>query len=76
MRRLRTDFGRRVRALRQAKHYSLEEMAHRIGIHYTYLGGIERGERNPALINIARIAAALGVSLADLFSVFTGKPKR
>ncbi len=73
---LRALFGRRVRELRKARGFSQEELAHRAGLHYTYLGGIERGERNPALVNIGRIAAALKVSLAELFSVLTGRPRR
>ena len=43
-------FGRRVRELRKVRGFSQEELAHRADIHWTYLGGIERGERNPALI--------------------------
>jgi transcriptional regulator with XRE-family HTH domain len=61
-------FGGRVRELRQSKGLSQEELAFKAGMHRTYLGGIERGERNPALKNIAAIADALGVSLSDLFS--------
>ena len=73
---LRTEFGTRVRDLRKARGFSQEELAHRAGLHYTYIGGIERGERNPALVNIGRIAAALKVPLGELFSVFRGVPKR
>ncbi|MFC1875422.1 helix-turn-helix domain-containing protein [Chloroflexota bacterium] len=60
-------FGERVRVLRQKQGLSQEELAYRAGIHRTYLGGIERGERNPALKNIAAMAEALEVSLFDLF---------
>ena len=67
---LRAAFGKRVRELRNALDVSQEELAHRAGVHYTYLGGIERGERNPSLVNIGRLSAALKVPLADLFSVF------
>jgi transcriptional regulator with XRE-family HTH domain len=63
-----------VRELRKARGFSQEELAHRAGLHYTYVGGIERGERNPALVNIGRIARALKVSLAELFSAFRGLP--
>ena len=44
------------------------ELAFKAGMHRTYLGSIERGERNPSLKNIAGIAKALGVSLSQLFS--------
>ncbi len=60
-------FGERVRILRQEQGLSQEELAYRAGIHRTYLGGIERGERNPALKNIAAMAEALEVSLSELF---------
>jgi transcriptional regulator with XRE-family HTH domain len=61
------NFGRRVRELRLARGLSQEELAFKAGVHRTYLGSIERGERNPALKNIVAIAAALDVSLAELF---------
>jgi transcriptional regulator with XRE-family HTH domain len=66
-------FGERVRELRKACGLSQEELAHRAGVHRTYLGGIERGERNPSLRNISAIAEALQVTLSDLFS-FSGPP--
>lgn len=46
--------------------YSQEELARRAGIHRTYIGGIERGERNPTLTMIHRLAKALGVSPSQL----------
>lgn len=46
---------------------SQEELASKIGIHRTYIGGIERGERNLGLMNILRIADALEISPASLF---------
>ena len=63
------DFGERVRELRLARGLSQEELAFMAGVHRTYLGGIERGERNPSLRNIAAIAGALGVRLSELFSL-------
>jgi len=65
---IQEKFGRRIRDLRLAKGLSQEELAFRVGVHRTYLGGIERGERNPALKNIAAIAKALDVTLSELFS--------
>jgi transcriptional regulator with XRE-family HTH domain len=59
--------GANVRRLRQERGLSQEELGFRIGIHYTYLGSVERGERNVALRNIVRIARALGVPVAELF---------
>lgn len=72
---VRAALGARIRQLRTDRKLSQEELAHRAGLHWTYLGGIERGERNPALLNITKIAGALDVSLAELFAGFT-KPIR
>jgi len=66
MKTIRNKFGEKVRKLRRARGLSQEELAFRAGIHRNYLGGIERGERNPALDNIAAIAKALGVDLSEL----------
>ena len=68
MSKIQKQFGDRVRELRLSKGLSQEELAFRVKIHRTYIGGIERGERNPSLKNIAAIANALGVTLSELFS--------
>ena len=60
------EFGRKVRKLREEQGYSQEGFASEVGIHRTYIGGIERGERNPTLTMIARIAKALNVKPSDL----------
>ena len=60
-------FGNRIRELRKEKLLSQEELAFKAGVHRTYLGSIERGERNPSLRNITAIAEALGISLSELF---------
>lgn len=60
------QFGERVREKRRAQSWSQEELAHHCGLDRTYVGGIERGERNVALRNIQRIADALGTSIAEL----------
>jgi transcriptional regulator with XRE-family HTH domain len=59
-------FGRRVRELRQAKGLSQEGFAAECNLDRTYVGGIERGERNLALRNIEVIASTLGISLSEL----------
>jgi transcriptional regulator with XRE-family HTH domain len=61
-----TDFGLRVRKLRLGRGLSQEKLAELAGIHRTYVGSLERGERNVALMNIVRVAAALDVDPADL----------
>lgn len=70
---IQKKFGDRVRELRRARDLSQEELAFRAGVHRTYLGGIERGERNPSLKNIAAIANALNVTLTELFQSIKSK---
>ena len=60
--------GRNVRRMRQQKGLTQEELAFEAKIDLTYLGGIERGRRNPSLLVMARIAEALSVSLPKLLS--------
>jgi transcriptional regulator with XRE-family HTH domain len=67
MKKIEVQFGERVREVRRARGLSQEELAFKAGMHRTPLGGIERGERNPALKNIAAIAKALGLTLSELF---------
>ncbi len=59
-------FGQRVRELRSEQGYSQEGFAAECELDRTYVGGIERGERNLALRNIERIAETLGLSIAEL----------
>ena len=59
--------GARIRQHRVARGWTQEQLAEHAGVHYKYLGDVERGVRNPALFNIARIARALGVPVAVLF---------
>lgn len=60
--------GRAIRELRTDLSVSQEELAHRSGMHRTYLGGIERGERNPSYTNILRIASALDLTGSALLA--------
>lgn len=53
--------GRNVRQLRLSAGLTQEQLAHEVGIDLTYLGGIERGVRNPSLLVLTRIAATLHV---------------
>ena len=64
-------FGCRVRELRIAQGLSQEVLAQTAGLHRTYIGGIERGERNVSLANIQKIAWALGVTIADMMSTLS-----
>ncbi len=69
-------FGARVRAERERLGVSQEELADRAGMHRTYLGGVERGERNVSLLNLVRIARALRVSPAVLLKDFESRSTR
>jgi transcriptional regulator with XRE-family HTH domain len=60
--------GRNVRRLRQQRGLTQEELAFEAEIDLTYMGGIERGRRNPSLLVMARIADALSVPLPKLLS--------
>ena len=59
-------FGRAVRDLRQRDGLSQEELGFRSGLHRTYVGGVERGERNLTLRSVERLAAKVGVPVLDL----------
>lgn len=58
--------GEKVRELREAKGWSQEELGFKSGLHRNYVGRIERGEQNIAVVNVARLAKALGVRPRDL----------
>jgi len=62
------DFGNKVRALRLDQDVSQEELAAKAGVHRTYIGMIERGEKNITLENICKLAKALKVRPQDLVS--------
>ncbi len=63
---MRRQFGRRIRRLRRDHDLSQEALAGLAELDRTYISGIERGERNPSLVNICRLAGALGVEPAAL----------
>ena len=64
---IQKQFGDRVRELRKLKQLSQETLALACDLDRTYIGGGERGERNISLVNIYKIAEALGVGAKDLF---------
>jgi transcriptional regulator with XRE-family HTH domain len=59
-------FAQKVRTLRLQKGWSQEDLGRRAGLHRTYIGSIERHERNVSLLNVQRIAKALRVDIKDL----------
>ena len=63
---IRILVGNILRELREAKGWSQEELGFESGLHRNYIGGIERGERNVAIVNLEKLAIALGVRPRDL----------
>jgi transcriptional regulator with XRE-family HTH domain len=61
-----TALGAAVRELRVERGLSQEALGHAAGVHRNWIGGIERGERNPTFTSIVKVAAALNVSAAEL----------
>lgn len=61
-------FGRRLAQLRQQKGWSQETLSFESGIARSYLGGVERGQRNIALVNICKLAEALNVPAGELLT--------
>lgn len=64
---IKKQFGDQVRELRTEKKLSQEALANKCKLHRTYIGNVERGEKNISLENIEKIAKALEVKVIDLF---------
>ena len=64
----RKRLARHLRALRAAQGLSQEALADLAGLHRTYVGSIERSERNVSLDNVERLANSLGVDIADVLA--------
>ena len=60
------QFGGKLRVVRRKQGVSQEKLAELAGLHRTYVSSVERGERNVSLLNIEKLAVALGVSLRTL----------
>lgn len=65
--RVRTSFGKRIKAIRASRRLSQEQFANIVDIDRTYISGIERGVRNPSLLVLAQISRGLQLSLSELF---------
>lgn len=65
--------GKRIRELRAETALSQEQLAERAGLHRNYVGSVERGERDVGITAIAKIAAAMNLSLAEFFAPFRNK---
>jgi len=66
--------GARIRELRREKGLTQEALGEKGGFHFSYVGQIERGEKNVALLNLAKIAEALEVDISQLFTPPTPDP--
>ena len=64
---IQQKFGDKVRKIRSDQGYSQESLAFKCGLHRTYIGCIERGEKNVTIVNIEKIAKALEVKISQLF---------
>ena len=60
------QFGKKLREVRLKKNLSQGDVARILGVHRTYISGLERGARNPSLLTVNKIAKALGVNAKDL----------
>ena len=60
------NFGERIKTIREEKDWSQETLGKKAGLHRTYIGSIERYERNISLLNIERLAKAFKVKVKDL----------
>ena len=60
------QFGRKLREVRLKKNWSQGDIARTLGVHGSYISGLERGKRNPSLLTIQKMARALGVSPKNL----------
>lgn len=62
------NFGEHLKKLRKQKGLSQEQLAELSGLHRTYIGGLERGERNPTLLTLIKLSRSIKVELVRLIS--------
>lgn len=60
------QFGKKLREIRLKKNKSQGDVAKVLGVHRSYISGLERGKRNPSLLTVHKVAKALGVSVNEL----------
>jgi len=70
---IRVLVGERIRNLRKERGWSQEELGETADLHHTYVGAVERGEKNASLDTLDKIADALGIEMVDLFTLTKGK---
>lgn len=64
---IKSLLGKRIRELRKQKGLSQEELGWKSELHFTYIGGVERGEKNCSIITLEKIAKGLEININDLF---------
>lgn len=67
--------GERIRFYRKERGLSQEELAYRASLHNTYIGQLERGEKNATIESLAKVCAAMDITLAELFKDEVSQPK-
>ena len=67
MKDIKNVFGKHLKEIRTKKGLTQEQLAGMAGMHFTYIGQIERGVRNPSLVNLYKLAKALKISAKELF---------
>lgn len=65
---IKKAFGAKLRQFRKARRFSQEQLAFECGLNRTYVGSVERGERNVSIVNIHKFSLALGISPKDFFN--------
>ena len=70
---VRVLVGERIRNLRKERGWSQEELGEKADLHHTYVGAVERGEKNASIDTLDKIADALGIEMVDLFTLAKGK---
>src|SRR5208283_2638256 len=70
---VRSLVGERIRNLRKERGWSQEELGEKADLHHTYVGAVERGEKNASIDTLDKIADALGIEIVDLFTLTKGK---
>ncbi|HPD60222.1 MAG TPA: helix-turn-helix transcriptional regulator [Thermodesulfobacteriota bacterium] len=66
---IKVILGARIRKLRKEKGLSQEALAEKADLHYTFIGEVERGEKNISIVSLEKLTKALGISLTDLFDL-------
>jgi transcriptional regulator with XRE-family HTH domain len=70
---VRVLVGERIRSLRKERGWSQEELGEKADLHHTYVGAVERGEKNASIDTLDKIADALGIEMVDLFTLTKGQ---